>query len=63
MTQLDPPAEISAFLDRLHERGEQVVRGSKIEWVRHPTKVGRWVGVVRVEKVGNDDRADTMQKE
>lgn len=46
--QLDPPVEITLFLDRLHANGRRVARWP-LEWVEHPTKPGQWVGVVRVE--------------
>lgn len=49
MTELNPPAEISLFLDRLHAAGQRVVEGSQIEFVKHPSKPGQWVGVVEVE--------------
>lgn len=49
MTELNPPTEITLFLDRLHAAGQRVVEGSRIEFVRHPTKAGQWVGIVEVE--------------
>lgn len=57
--QLDPPAEVTAFLDHLHANGQRVAE-CQIEWVEHPTKKGRWVGVVKVED--ESEGSDEMSK-
>lgn len=47
---IDPPIELTAFLDRLHATGQRIVPGSLI-WVKHPTRPGWLVPAVRVETV------------
>lgn len=53
--QLNPPAEISLFLDRLHAAGQKVAERPMV-WVEYK---GRWVGVVEVEEAKvNADRSE-----
>lgn len=45
-----PPAEITAFLDRLHAEGKRIVPGSLI-WLPHPTQAGWKVAGVMIEDI------------
>lgn len=55
MEILQPPLELTAFLDRLHAAGQRVVPGSLI-WVKHPTRPGWMVAGVRVVEDRKDER-------
>lgn len=62
---IDPPLELTTFLDRLHANGQpfdkaqdvRVVPGSLI-WVKHPEKPGWMVPAVKVETVEPIKRRD-----
>lgn len=55
--QLDPPLEITLFLDRLHQAGQRIVPGSLI-WLPHPTRAGWKVAGVRVEAGEREEQSD-----